>query len=231
MARRPESTPRPSFPTRQVVPVRRPPPQDVPAFLTPQRYARMLDVLDRRQPDLTVLLESVHDPHNAGAVTRSCEAVGVGVLHLVEAVEPAPAPSRGTTASAHLWMQVRRHASVAAAYAALRAEGFTIVAAAIAEDACEPWAVDFARATALVLGNEQRGVSTDAADAADLRVMIPMQGMVQSLNLSVAAGVLLFEAMRQRLARGLYDRPGLPEPERRRILESWLERERDGAIG
>lgn len=231
MARGPESNPRPSFPTRQVVPVRRPLPQEVPEFLSAHRYARMLDVLDRRQPDLTVLLENVHDPHNVGAVTRSCEAVGVGVLHLVRAVEPAPAPSRGTTASAHLWMQVRRYASVPTAYAALRAEGLTIVATSIAEDACEPWAVDFTRPTALVLGNEQRGVSAEAADAADVRVTIPMRGMVQSLNLSVAAGVLLFEAMRQRQARGLYDRPRLPEADRRRILESWLERERDDAGG
>lgn len=220
---------RPPFPTRQVVPVRRPPPEDVPDFLTSHRYARMLEVLDRRQPDLTVVLEDAHDPHNAGAVTRSCEAVGVGMLHIVDAAERAPEPSRGTAASAGLWMEVRRHPSVEAAYAALRAEGFAIVATAIAEDAREPWAVDFTRPTALVLGNEQRGVSAEAAEAADLRVFIPMRGMVQSLNLSVAAGVLLFEAMRQRQAREMYDRPRLPESVRRRILEAWLERERDDA--
>jgi tRNA (guanosine-2'-O-)-methyltransferase len=191
----------------------------------------MLDVLDRRQPDLTVVLENVHDPHNAGAVARSADAVGVGVIHLVPTVEAAAEVSRGTTASAHRWLEVRRHGGLAEAYDALRAEGFAIVATAFGADALEPWAVDFTRPTALVLGNEQRGVSEAAAAAADLRVFIPMQGMVQSLNLSVAAGVLLFEAMRQRQARGQYDRPRLPEVERRRILESWLERERDDAGG
>ncbi|MGH7546522.1 MAG: TrmH family RNA methyltransferase, partial [Gemmatimonadota bacterium] len=132
----------------------------------------------------------------------------------------------GTTSSAHLWMEVRRHPSVRAAYAALRAQGFAIVATAIGADAREPWAVDFTRPTALVLGNEQRGVSPDAAAAADLRVLIPMRGMVQSLNLSVAAGALLFEAMRQRQAAAMYDRPRLADSDRRRILETWLDRER-----
>lgn len=229
MAPGPRSTPRPPFPTRQVVPVRRPLPEEVPDSVTPHRYARMLEVLDRRQPDLTVVLEDVHDPHNAGAVARSCEAVGVGVWHLVERIEDAPAPSRGATSSAHLWMEVHRYRSVLAAYAALRAQGLTIVATAIAEDAREPWAVDFTRPTALVLGNEQRGVSPEAAAAADLRVFIPMRGMVQSLNLSVAAGVLLFEAMRQRQAAAMYDRPRIAESDRRRILDSWLERERGNA--
>jgi tRNA (guanosine-2'-O-)-methyltransferase len=208
------------------VPVQRPLPEDVPDSVTPHRYARMLEVLDRRQPDLTVVLEDVHDSHNAGAVARSCEAVGVGVLHLVEAVERAPAPSSGTTSSAHLWIEIRRHVSVGAAYTALRAQGFAIVATAIGADAREPWAVDFTRPTALVLGNEQRGVSAEAAAAADLRVLIPMRGMVQSLNLSVAAGALLFEAMRQRQAAAMYDRPRLAESDRRRILETWLDRER-----
>lgn len=229
MAPRPSSTPRPRFPTRQPVAPRRPPPEEVPDFLTPHRYARLLDVLDRRQPDLTVVLENVDDPHNAGAVLRSCDAVGVGVMHWIETIEPGPEVGRGTAASAHLWTEVRRHSSVAAAHDALRAEGLAIVASAIADDAVEPWAVDFTRPTAIVLGNERRGVSEEAASSADVRVFIPMQGMVQSLNLSVAAGVLLLEAMRQRRAAGMYDRPRLPEAERRRILEAWLARERERA--
>ncbi len=101
------------------------------------------------------------------------------------------------------------------------------MATAVAEDAVEPWALDLARPVALVLGNEREGVSPAAAAAADVRVKIPMQGMVQSLNLSVAAGVLLYEALRQREARGMYEQARLPEGERRRLLEMWLERERD----
>jgi tRNA (guanosine-2'-O-)-methyltransferase len=215
-------------PPRQPVPVRRPIPASVPGdVVTPRRYARMLDVLERRQPDLTVVLENVHDPHNAGAVLRSCDAVGVGTVHVIESAEPLPELASGATASAHLWVDVERHASVAEAYRALRERGFAIVAAAAADDAVAPWEVDFTRPTALVLGNEHDGVSVEAAAAADLRAFVPMRGMVQSLNVSVAAGVLLYEAMRQRAARGMYDAPRLPEPERQRILARWLERERE----
>lgn len=228
MGRRPSAKPRPPFPTRQLVPARRPRAEVVPEFVTAHRYARMLDVLDRRQPDLTVVLEDIHDPHNAGAVLRSCDAVGVGVVHLVQALEQAPGVRSRTTASADRWIEFRRHAGMREAYRALRADGFTIVATAVADDGVAPWDVDFTRPVALVLGNEQRGASPEAASGADLRVFVPMQGMVQSLNLSVAAGVLLYEALRQRHARRMYDRPRIPEAERRRILQSWLARERGG---
>ena len=193
---------------------------------TERRQARIAGVLARRQPDLTVVLENVHDPHNVSAVLRSCDAVGVLTVHLAYTVEepPAGAFARTTSASAAKWVETRRHDSVAACYDALRAEGFAILATAVEEGSEDLHAVDLRRPTAIVFGNEMRGVSAEARDRADGRIAIPMVGMVQSLNISVACAVVLYEALRQRRAAGHYDRPKLDEAALAVIAEDWLRR-------
>ncbi len=193
---------------------------------TERRAARIEQVLARRQPDLTVVLENVHDPHNVSAVLRSCDAVGVLAAHLIYTVEepPAGAFTRTPSASAAKWIETKFHPSVAACYDALRAEGFTIVATAVAARSTDLYAVDLRRPTALVFGNEMRGVSPEAADLADGQIAIPMMGMVQSLNISVACAVVLYESLRQRRAAGHYDRPKLDEATLRALAEDWLRR-------
>jgi len=180
-----------------------------------RRCAKIRGVLERRQPDLTVVLENVHDPHNVSAVLRSCDAVGVLQVELLYTIEKFPKIGRKSSSSANKWLARRKHTSVEECYAELRREGFRIFATHLTESAVPIYAVDLTRPTALVFGNEHRGVSDDAARLADGNIWIPMMGMIQSLNVSVAAAVGLFEALRQRQACGMYTSsrlaPGLLE--------------------
>jgi len=186
----------------------------------------MVQVLERRQPDLTVVLENVHDPHNVSAVLRSCDAVGIPTVHLIYTQEERPELSRGVSGSALRWLDIVDHESVEDCYEALRARGFTILATHLDENRVELFDLDLTAPTALVFGNEQRGVSEEAVERADGTVIIPMMGMVQSLNISVACAVTLYEALRQRRAARLYERPRLSRNEIGTRLERWLRRER-----
>lgn len=186
----------------------------------------MIEVLERRQPDLTVVLENVHDPHNVSAVLRTCDAVGIATVHLVYTVEERPELSRGVSGSALRWLDIVDHESIADCYQALREQGFTIYATHLDENRIELFDLDLTAPTALVFGNEQRGVSAEAVEGADATMIIPMMGMVQSLNISVACAVSLYEAMRQRRAAGLYRQPRLTSSEIDGRLTKWLRRER-----
>lgn len=191
---------------------------------TSRRQERIRSVLARRQPDLSVVLEDVHDPHNASAVLRGCDGVGVLDVHLVYVHEEPPRQSfaRTTSASAAKWMRLHYHDSIDACYEALRREGFCIYATALGRESVNLYDLDLTLPSALVFGNEMRGVSDAAISGADATLFIPMQGMVESLNISVACAVSLYEAMRQRRASGGYDRPSLTEPELNALEADWL---------
>jgi tRNA (guanosine-2'-O-)-methyltransferase len=191
---------------------------------TSRRQARVQDVLSRRQKSLTIVLEDVHDPHNASAVMRSCDGVGILDVHLVYVHEEPPRRSfaRTTSASAAKWVRLRYHDSIEACYAVLRERGFSIYATALGQESVDLYDIDLTRPTALVFGNEHRGVSQAAIDGADATVFIPMQGMVESLNISVACAVSLYEAMRQRMAAGMYAHPELSESELAALEAEWI---------
>jgi tRNA (guanosine-2'-O-)-methyltransferase len=194
--------------------------------ITSQRLNRMRTVLQRRQPDLTVVLENVHDPHNISAVLRSCDAVGINRVHLVYTYEEEPQLSKGVSASALKWLEIERHASIESCYDRLRQDGFRILATALRDDCLDLHEIDLTEPVAFVFGNEMRGCTDAAVDAADGTMLIPMMGMVRSLNISVACAVTLYEALRQRRATGGYAEPKLPESIRRETLDYWLRRDR-----
>lgn len=191
---------------------------------TSRRQARVEDVLSRRQKSLTIVLEDVHDPHNASAVLRSCDGVGILDVHLVYVHEEPPRRSfaRTTSASAAKWVRLHYHDSIEACYAILREQGFHVYATALGQESVGLYDVDFTQPTALVFGNEHRGVSRAAIDGVDATLFIPMQGMVESLNISVACAVSLYEAMRQRLAAGMYAHPELSESELAALEGEWI---------
>ncbi len=193
---------------------------------TTRRHDRVRSVLARRQSTLTIVLEDVHDPHNASAALRSCDAVGVLDVHLVYVHEEAPRKSfnRTTSSSAAKWVRTHVHNSIEACYGALREQGFRILATALREDTKDLYRVDLTAPVALVFGNEKRGVSDRAVDLADGTVGIPMQGMVESLNISVACAVSLYEAMRQRMAAGMYATPQLSIEELESLEAEWIRR-------
>jgi tRNA (guanosine-2'-O-)-methyltransferase len=189
-----------------------------------RRRERFTRVLEQRLPDLTVVLENIHDPHNVSAILRSCDAVGAMRAELVYTLEPFPKIGKKSSSSASKWVDRRKHTSVQECYATLRGEGFRILATRLETAAVPLYDCDLTGPVALVLGNEHRGVSDEAAEQADGLVSIPMRGMIESLNVSVAAAVCLYEAYRQRRARGLLNAPAFPPDRLAALLGEWLAR-------
>ena len=188
--------------------------------MLPKRFHRLKKVLARRQPDLTVLMEQVNKPHNFSAILRSCDAVGVLEAHAVPPRGGLPL-SRDTSAGTARWIRVQRHPNVEDAAGTLRKEGYRLVAAHPGPDARSHRDQDYTAPTAFVLGAELHGISARARELVDATVTIPMVGMVRSLNVSVAAALLLYEAQRQREGAGMYGRSRLAGEEFDRILFEW----------
>ena len=170
--------------------------------MTARRYHRILQVLHKRQPDLSILAEDVYKPHNLSAMLRSCDAVGIGTVHAVNPTGGIPTYNE-TSASADKWVELVVHKTLPDAIKTLPQT--QLLAAHLSSEAVDYCDVDYTRPTCILFGNEKRGVSSEAAERADGHIIIPMLGMVQSLNVSVATAVILFEAQRQRRAAGLYD--------------------------
>jgi tRNA (guanosine-2'-O-)-methyltransferase len=188
---------------------------------TPERLARIARVLSLRQPDLRVVLEAVANPHNANAVLRTCEAAGLLGLDIIGRSD-APLPiNAAITTRADKWMTIRYHPTTAEALARLRAEGFSIAATHLGGEAIPYTRYDFTKPTAVVFGGEKEGISPEGLALADAKIKIPMFGMAQSLNLSVSVGIILYEAIRQRLLRGYFDRPRLSPEELEDFLQRW----------
>ncbi len=185
-----------------------------------ERFHRLRSVLDRRQPDLTLLMERVNKEHNLSAILRNCDAVGVLEVHAVPPDEGLTLHHDASGGTAK-WMKVRRHPGVTAAVEHFRERDFRIVAADAGEGAVDYRELDYTEPTALLMGAELYGVSPEARGLADARAGIPMMGMARSLNVSVAASLLLYEAYRQRERAGLYDESRLTPERYRRILFEW----------
>ena len=160
-------------------------------------------MLDSRQPDLTVLLDNVHKPHNFSAILRSCDAVGVFEAHAVWG-DPTLRPNHLTSGGTGKWVAIRTHPDIVSAVMELRSRGFQLVAAHPEGGAKDYREIDYTRPTALMLGAELQGLGKQALECADARVCVPMMGMVESLNVSVAAATILFEAQRQRANADFY---------------------------
>jgi len=176
-------------------------------------------VLDARQPDLTVVMENVHKPHNLAAIARTADAVGVLVLHTVAAARVRL--GRHASSGSRRWVETIAHPDLDTALCAVRVDGGQVIAADSRPDSVDFRSLDYTRPTALVVGAELDGLSAAARAAADVTVTIPMKGMVESLNVSVATALVLFEAERQRRAAGLYDRRRLDESTYTRLQFEW----------
>ncbi|RMH15481.1 MAG: tRNA (guanosine(18)-2'-O)-methyltransferase TrmH [Gemmatimonadetes bacterium] len=187
---------------------------------TPERFRRLRTTLARRQPDLTVLMEHVHKAHNLSAILRNADAVGVFEAHAVP-TDGGLDISFHTSAGTAKWVPVRRHADTGAALTHLRERGFRVLAAHPGVGARDYRDVDYTEPVAVMVGAELHGLSAEALAGADERIVIPMRGMVQSLNVSVATALVLFEAARQREAAGFYDSPRLDPETFERTLFEW----------
>jgi tRNA (guanosine-2'-O-)-methyltransferase len=188
---------------------------------TEKRLQKITAVAAGRQPSLRVVLENIHDPHNVSAIFRTCDAVGVPKISLIYTEETFPKIGKKSSASAFKWVEKEKHKNVEECYSKLREKGYKIYASAISAEAKNLYDLDLTIKTAVVLGNEHRGVSDEAARLADEQFLIPMYGMVQSLNVSVAAAVVLYEALRQRLNKSMYLKSELCPEELESLIDRW----------
>ena len=178
-----------------------------------------MDVLRQRQPDLTILAENVYKPHNLSAMIRSCDAVGIGTVHALNPTGGVPTYNE-TSASANKWVNMRVFSSLEEVKSSL--DGTQFLAAHLSDEAVDYRRVNYTKPTCILFGNEKEGVSAEAAELADAHIIIPMLGMVPSLNVSVATAVILFEAQRQRLEAGLYDESKLSNEAMNAQAFRWL---------
>ncbi len=188
--------------------------------MTPDRTAKLRKILDRRQPDLTVITDYVHKGRNLSAIVRTADAVGIGDVHCVIGDKDYRS-FRGTALGSHRWVKVHRYQQVSEPISKLKKQGVQIVAAHLSKEAVDFHDVDYSIPTAVLLGAEKEGVSESAGDLADVHITIPMVGMVESFNVSVAAGIILSEALRQRQLAGLYEHRRLSEERYQQLFFEW----------
>jgi len=188
-------------------------------LVVPQRLSRMREVLSRRQPDLRVFLERVVNYHNVSAILRTADAVGVFHVHYYH--EGELPINEAISCGAHKWLRLHRESDVKKALKRLRGKGYQLVATGLFPETIDFRSVDYTKPTVIIVGHELEGISEIVRQEADVIVKIPMYGMVQSLNVSVATAVVLYEAERQRASKGFYDETRLSEDEINTVLQEW----------
>lgn len=185
--------------------------------MTPERLVRIEEMLNKRQPDLTVCMEGVHKTHNLAAVVRTCDAIGVSDVHAVWKNEEMEVMG-GSAAGSQNWIDVHNYSKTTDAIAELKKQGMQVLVTNLSDTAVDFREIDYTVPTAIILGQEKFGASQEALALADQDIVIPMVGMVQSLNVSVACSVVLYEAQRQRQVAGMYDKATLSQERRQRTL-------------
>ena len=186
-----------------------------------QRFQKIKQTLKHRQPDLTIITENVHKAHNLSAIMRTCESVGIMEMHLVNTiVDDIYFDSRVTT-GADKWVKTRSHDDIKTGVNYLKDQGYKIYAAHLSDRSLDYRQFDYTQPTAFLLGAEKFGVSEQAEELVDEHITIPMMGMTQSLNVSVASAIILFEAQRQRDNKGYYQQMRLDNQVYEKMLFEW----------
>ncbi|SFE11995.1 tRNA (guanosine-2'-O-)-methyltransferase [Chitinophaga sp. CF118] len=190
--------------------------------MTPERRERLLSVLNKRQAGLTVVLENVQDPHNISAVMRTCDAVGIQEIYVLNNKIPRHKKwGAKSSSSAAKWLTIHQFSEVDECITALRQKYDKIFTTHLAADSVGLYDIDFTGSVALVFGNEHGGVSEEIRAQADGNFIIPQVGIIQSLNISVACAVSIYEALRQRTLAGHYNQKNLPDEQFNSLLNQW----------
>ena len=174
--------------------------------MTPERNDRLNTVLNKRQPGLTVVLENVFDPHNISAVMRTCDAVGIQDIYILNnKIPPHRKWGAKSSSSAAKWLTIHQYTDAIKCFETLRQHYSKIYTTHLSSDAADLYQLDLTEPVALVFGNEHSGVSEEIIGLADGNFIIPQVGIIRSLNISVACAVTLYEAYRQKTGAGHYD--------------------------
>lgn len=190
--------------------------------MTPERREKLLSVLEKRQNNLTVVLENVFDPHNEAAVMRTCDSVGVQDIYIINnRIPPRKKWGFKSGSSAKKWLTIHQFTNPADCFMELRSQYAKILTTHLGSDAVSVYNIDFTESIALVFGNERFGVSDETRALADGNFVIPQCGIIQSLNISVACAITVYEAYRQKEQAGHYKKPSLSTETRNQLLQEW----------
>lgn len=190
--------------------------------MTPERKEKLLSVLNKRQAGLTVVMENVDDPHNISAVMRTCECVGIQDIYvLTTKIHKHKRFGPKSSSSAAKWLTIHQYTDATACFAELRKNYDRILTTHLATNSIGLYEIDFTQRIALVFGNEHDGVSSEIRAMADGNFIIPQVGIIQSLNISVACAVSVYEAYRQKSLAGHYNQTSLPAERVNTLLKDW----------
>ena len=190
--------------------------------MTPARYKRLTSVLNKRQPDLTVVLENVFDPHNVSAVMRTCDAIGIQDVYILnDRIPPHKKWGYRSSSTAAEWLTVHQFTDAETCFTEVRKRYQKIYTSHLTETSNDLYSMELGDSIALVFGNETFGVSDHVRKYSDGDFIIPQVGIIKSLNISVACAVTLYEAFRQKSLKGHYDSPKLAEADRKALEEKW----------
>lgn len=191
-----------------------------------KREQRIREVIRQSQPDLTVVLENIFDPLNISAVLRSCDAVGVREIFVIYTPEYLKKRNlkvgKKTSGGAFKWMDIYVFHDLEECFKRVRERYERVLVTRLGEESKSLYELDLAKPTALLFGNEDEGVSDEALAMADGNFLIPQVGFTESLNISVACAVSLYEARRQRAAKGFYDEnPRFSPDQQEQLFQRW----------
>jgi tRNA (guanosine-2'-O-)-methyltransferase len=191
--------------------------------MTPEREAKIQRVLGYRQPDIALVMENVADPHNIAAVMRTCDAIGLQEIYVLNTrISPHKKFGKKSSASAAGWLTIHEFDNTGACMAAVKSKYKKVFATHLGVQSHSLYDLNMTESIALVFGNEHAGVTEECLKYCDGNFIIPQVGMVQSLNISVACAVTLYEVFRQRQVAGYYDgTPRLPKEEWNVLARKW----------
>ncbi len=199
-------------------------------MLSDERIEKLLTAIAKRQWDITVILENVHDPHNLGAVMRSCESVGITEVHIVyteETTNPDRYIGRNASGGVSKWIDAHFYTDLKTCFETVKSRYEKIYATHLYRDSVSVYEKDLTTSMAFLFGNEHRGISPEALSMTDGNIMIPMQGLAESLNVSVACSICLYETLRQRMSANLYEKSYDPaNPRMAGLLDKYLKNAR-----
>lgn len=190
--------------------------------MTPERYQRLDSVLSKRQFNLTVVLENVMDPHNISAVMRTCDSVGIQEIYVLNTAIPRHKKwGSKSSSSAAKWLTIHQFSDLDECVKALRQRYKKLYSTHLGKEAVDLYEMNLTDDVALIFGNEHAGVSEALNACTDGNFIIPQMGIIQSLNISVACAVTIYEALRQKRNAGHYDQPNTNHADYASLRVQW----------
>ncbi|GAA5220715.1 TrmH family RNA methyltransferase [Membranihabitans marinus] len=195
--------------------------------ISAERHRKYIDLANFRQQNITVILENIFDTHNIGAILRSCDAIGISDVFILYTDPQLQGRDfvmgKRTTAGTRKWVQVHYFEDLDQCFTYVRSIYKKIYTTHLSDDGQSLYDMDLTQSCALLFGNEGSGVSVEALSKADGNFSIPQMGMVESLNVSVACAVTLFEGLRQRSEKGMYTQSEEVLPQARPIYDKYMD--------